>query len=118
MVLFRVIKEGVCAAGANATKKYIEEISLCGMFLLEVGKKANSAFKVPPQSIQHNVRDPQKDIQTIIEDLLQRAVVEQQDHHGPPFADPTTKGMKEKAAKGWIESVLKKGTMYDEDIQQ
>ena len=36
------------------------------------------------------------------QDLLERAVVEQHDHPVPPLADPTTKGMEEKAAKGWI----------------
>ena len=52
----------------------------------------------------------------MMQDLLERAVVvEQQDHPGPPFADPTTKGMEEKAAKGWIESVLQKGIMYQEE---
>ena len=103
------------AAGANATKKHIEEISLCGMFLMEAGKKADSAFNVPPQSTHHNVRDAQADIHTMMQDLLERTVIEQQDHHGPPFADPTTKGMEDKAAKGWIESVLQKDTMYEEE---
>ena len=45
---FWFIKEGVRAAGANSTKKQREEISLCGMFLLQAGKKADSAFSVLP----------------------------------------------------------------------
>ena len=103
------------SAGANATKKHIEEISLCGMFLLEAAKKANEAFNVPPQSTLHSVRDAKSDVHTMMQDLLQRAVVEQQDHHGPPFSDPTTKGMEEKAARGWIENVLQKETMCEEE---
>ena len=112
--LFRVIKEGVRAAGANATKKHIEEISLCGMFLLQAGKKADSAFNVPPASIHHNVRDARTDVLIMMEDILANAA-EERDRHGSPFADPTTRGMEDKAAKGWIEGVLRKDTMYEEE---
>ena len=112
---FRIVKEGVRAAGANATKKHIEEISLCGMFLLQAGKKGDSAFNVPPASVHHNVRDATTDILTMMEDLLANAAVEERDRHGSPFADPTTRGMEDKAAKGWIESVLQKDSMYEEE---
>ena len=47
---FRIVKEGVQSAGANATRKHIEEISLCGMFLMEAGKKADQAFTTIYQS--------------------------------------------------------------------
>ena len=97
---FRIVKEGIQAAGANATKKHIEEKSLYGMFVLEAGKKADSAFNVPPASIHHNVRDVKADVLTLMEDLLAKAAVEGRDRHGSPFADPTTRGMEDKAAKG------------------
>lgn len=106
------------AAEANATNKHIEEISLCGVFLLEAAKKADSAFGVPPPSSQHTVRDAQTDIRAMTQDLLQRAGVEEPDHQGPQFPDPTNKGMEERASKGWIESILHKATMYDEESMQ
>ena len=114
-LLYRVIKEGVQAAGANATNKHIEEISLCGMFLLEAARKADKAFNVYPPSTRHTTRDADTDTHTMTQDLLQRAVIENLDHHGPPFPDPTTKGMEGKASKGWIESVLQKVSIHNED---
>ena len=80
----RIVKEGVQAAGSNATKKHIEEISLCRMFLLEAGKKADRAFNVPPASTRHSVRDAKSDINTMMRDLLEKAAVEEKDRHGSP----------------------------------
>ena len=111
----RIVKEGVQAAGANTTKKHIEEISLCGMFLLEAGKKADRAFNVPPASTCHSVRDAKSDINTMMRDLLEKAAVEEKDRHGSPFPDPTTRGMEDKAAKGWIESVLQRDSINEEE---
>ena len=112
---FRIVKEGVQAAGANATKKHIEEISLCGMFLLEAGKKADQTFNVPPASTSHTVRDATEDILTMTRDLLVRAAVEDTDRLGSPFIDPTTRGMEDKAAKGWIESILQNDGTFGEE---
>ena len=113
---FRIVKEGVQAADANATKKHIEEISLCGMFLLEAGKKADQVFNVPPTSTSHTVCDATEDILTMTRDLLVRAAVEDTDQLGSPFIDPTTRGMEDKAAKGWIESMLQsEGTFGEEE---
>ena len=58
------MKESIQAAGANATTKHIEEISLCGLFLLEASKKTNEAFQVPSSSTQHTIRDATEDIMT------------------------------------------------------
>ena len=66
------------AAGANATKKQIEEISLCGMFLLEAGKKADQTFNVPPASTSHTVRDATEDIRT--------------HHYARPFGEGSSRG--------------------------
>lgn len=114
---FRIVKEGVQAAGANATKKHIEEISLCGIFLLEAGKKADQAFNVPPVSTHHSVRDGKTDTLTMMQDLLMKAVVEERNRPGSTFPDPTTQGMEDKAAKGWIEGVLQRDgkCMCEED---
>ena len=78
------------------------------MFLLDDGKKIDSA------STHYNVRDAKTDILTIMQDLA-KVVVEERDRHGSPFADPTTRGMEDKAAKGWIESVLQRDSVYEEE---
>ena len=113
--LFRIIKEGVQASGANATKKHIEELSLCGMFLLEAGKKADTIFNIPPASTHHTVRDATDDILTMMQDLMATAAVQETGRHGSPFQDPTTRGMEDKAARGWIENVLRSDSMLEEE---
>ena len=112
---FRIVKEGIQAAGANATDKHIEEISLCGMFLLEAGKTADRAFNVPPPSTYHCVHDATDDTLTMMRDLLARGVVKETDRCGVPFRCPITRGMEDKAAKGWIENVLRSDTVLEEE---
>ena len=114
-VFSRIVKEGVQGAGANGTQKHIEEISLCGMFLLEASKRADKAFNVPHPATQHTVRDATGDILTMTQDLLARRAVEETDRSGTPFSDPTTRGMEDKVAKGWIENVLGSNAMVDEE---
>ena len=103
-ILFQrcTFKEGIQAAGANATDKHIEYLSLCGMFLLEAGRKANKAFNLPPTSKKHTVAEEKL---TMTKALLDRLVVQESGHSGY-FSDPTTKGMEDKVARGWIEEVL------------
>ena len=112
---FRIVKEGVQAAGANATQKHIEEISLCGMFLLEASKRADRAFNVPPPTTHHTVRDATDDVLTMVRELLVRNAVQETHRCGHPFRDPTTRGMEDKAAKGWIENALSSNSTMEED---
>ena len=106
------MKEGVQSAGANATRKHIEEISLCGMFLMEAGKKADQAFNVALPSTQHTVRDGTDDIPTMMQDLLSQKTIVEKNLSGSVLQ---TRGMEDKAAKGWIEGVLHSGTTYEEE---
>ena len=97
-------------------KKAHCEISLCGMFFLEAGKKADQTFNVPPLSTSHTVSDATEDILTMTRDLLVRAAVEDTVWLGSPFIDPTTRAMEDKAAKGWIEIMLQsEGTFGEEE---
>ena len=97
---FRIVKEGVQSAGANATRKHIEEISLCGMFLMEAGKKADQAFNVALPSTNHTIRDGAEDILTMMQDLLSQKTVVETNLSGSPFTDPTTRGMGRQSCKG------------------
>ena len=110
----RIVKEGVQAAGANATQKHIEELSLCGMFLLEASRKADKAFNVPPPATHHTVRDATADILTMTRDLLVRKAAQETDRYGSCFVDPSTRGMEEKVATGWIEDILGRSTTVEE----
>lgn len=85
------------------------------MFLLEAGRKANSAFSVPPPSARHTVSDATNDVLTMMKDLLETKTVQETDRSGCSFFDPSTKGMEEKVAKGWIEATVVRGFSADED---
>ena len=84
------------AAGANATTKHIEELSLCGMFLMEASRKADKAFNVPPPTTHHTIRNATEDILTMIR------ATEETDRRGSPFIDPSTKGMEDKWPKNGL----------------
>ena len=76
------------------------------MFLLEAGRKANEAFNVPVASTKHTVADATEDTQTMMKAILERGALTETNRSGYSFSDPTTRGMEEKVAKGWIEEVL------------
>ena len=50
-----------------------------------------------------------------MQDLLAQKTVVETNRSGSPFTDPTTRGMEDKAAKGWIEGVLHSGSTYEEE---
>jgi hypothetical protein len=51
----------------------------------------------------------------MMRDLLARGVVKETDRCGVPFRCPITRGMEDKAAKGWIENVLRSDTVMEEE---
>ena len=57
----RMIKETMCASGANSTHKHMEDISLSALFLMDVAKRVDKVFGVT-QSVTHTSRDAKKDI--------------------------------------------------------
>ncbi len=113
----RIVKAAMQAAGANGSEKHVEDISLCGLFLLEAAKRADKAFQVPPGSTQHTIRDASNDVTAMVTNLLSTGAVEERDRTGPPFQEPFARGMEEKASKGWIESLLTSGQVDDDDIE-
>ncbi len=99
--------------------KSISRTSLCGLFLLQAAKQADRAFQVTPTSTHHTVRDASRDVLSMVTDLLDTGAVEEREKErtAPQFQDPSTKGMEEKAAKGWIESLLTRGCDDDDDSE-
>ena len=86
------------------------------MFLLDASRKADKAFGVSPSSTCHAVRDSTEDIRIMTKDILERHVVQETNRSGIAFSDPTTKGMEEKVAKGWVEGILQKGYIEDDTM--
>ncbi len=103
------------------SNKHLEDVSLCGLFLMEAAKKADAFFQVPPPSTQHMVRDATTDIQAMVADLLSSSAVKTQENPRstvPPFQDPSTVGMENKASAGWIESALQGGWEEEECTEE
>ena len=102
----RVLKQALRASGANATKKHIEEVSLCSLFLMEAAKKADQEFGITPRSMKHTTRDATADIRIIMEHLLEHKVTAPQaSRTTPPFSDVTAEGFR-KMSQPWLNQVL------------
>lgn len=64
------------SSGANATKKHLEEISLCAMFLLTFAKRVDRMLSVS-QSVAHTVRDSTGDIKKMVSYLRGEGVTKE-----------------------------------------
>ena len=67
-----------------------------------------------PHQLPTTVRDATADILTMTRDLLVRKAAQETDRCGSCFVDPSTRGMEEKVAKGWIEDILGRSTTVEE----
>ena len=104
--VYRVLKQALRASGANATKKHIEEVSLCSLFLMEAAKKADQEFGITPRSSKHTTRDASADIRKITAHLLEHKVtVPQESRTTPTFRDVTEDGFG-KMSQSWLKQVL------------
>ena len=110
------MKQAIRSSGANITVQHIEDVSLCGLFLLDAAKKVDEIFGVHKPSTKHTVRDPQGDTTKICsylidnnaskEDLSKKSIL--------TFDNPETKGL-ERVAKGWIKEYLSGSVQLEED---
>ena len=93
LFLYRVLKQALRSSGANATEKHIENVSLCGMFLMEAAHKVDSEFGVKRRSGKHTIRDSSGDIRRMTHHLLEKQVTSSQDGRtSPPCCDITEDG--------------------------
>ncbi len=91
----------------------MEELSLCGLFLMDEAKKVDRMFGVP-QSTQHTTSDATPDIfQIATYLLLEGACREDAGHKGDHVVDPMTAGSK-KVAQGHLNPYLQ-GTAETEE---
>ena len=103
----RMIKETMRASGANSTRKHMEDVSLCALFLMDVAKRVDRMFGVS-QSVAHTTRDAKKDINKMVVHLLGEKVttevMQRQSHI--KFEDPSVAGSRI-IAGGHIDTYLK-----------
>ena len=94
------------SGGANVTHKHIEDLSLCGLFLMEVAKKVDREFGAH-RSTAHTPSDAYKDITKLTNLLLEKQVVVETDERtSPGFMDPTGTGLDKLCNTSWIRETL------------
>ena len=115
---YRVIKEALRSSGANATKKHLEDISMCGLFLLDVCKGVDGMFGVQCNGA-HTTRDAAGGIRKIVSYLCEEKVTKEvKDRHGWPFIDPCIAGCKS-VAEGKLDAYLRgEEDNIDEAVQE
>ena len=94
------------ASGANATKKHLEEVSLCALMLMNTAKKVDQMYGAT-QSGSHTTRDATGDIRKIVRYLLSEGVTkEKEDSNKQGFEDPRVIGSR-KVSEGLLDDYLK-----------
>ena len=104
-----MIKEAMRSSGANATKKHLEEVSLCAMFLLTFAKRVDRMLGVS-QSVAHSIRDSTSDIKKMVSYLQSEGVTKEilqpdQQQQSFSFEDPSIAGM-HKVSAGKLDPYL------------
>ena len=108
-LLCSMIKEAMRSSGANATRKHLEEVSLCAMFLLTFAKRVYRMLDVS-QSVAHTVRDSTSDMKKMISYLRNEGVTKEvlqpaQQQQSFSFEDPSIAGM-HKVSTGKLDPYL------------
>ena len=105
------------SSGANATHKHLEEISMCGLFLLDVCKKVDGMFGAECSGA-HTTRDAGGDIKNIAIYLHEEKVTKEvASRQGWSFTDPRTLGYK-KVAEGKLDAYLHEEEDSSDDTEQ
>ena len=103
-----MIKEAMRSSEVNATKKHVEDVSLCALMLMNTAnlKKVDQMYGAR-QSGSHTTRDATGDITKIVEYLLSEGVTkEKEGSTGPGFEDPKLIGSR-KVSQGRLDNYLK-----------
>ena len=112
-----MIKQALKASGTNCTEAHMVDVSLCGLFLLQVARQVDEQIRTPCRSSHHTVRDAKADIKKMALHMLESKVsTEVQTRTSPTFDNPVHQGM-EKINSGWLsEFVAKSSSEIDYDI--
>ena len=77
------------------------------LFLLEAAKKTDLAFHAAPHSTAHTVHSAKRDIDSMVEHLLEKKVTTQTEgRHSPVFTDPTEQGWQKLSTTTWLKERL------------
>ena len=82
----RIIKQAMRAGGSNITPTHAEDLSLCGLFLMDVTKTIDQEFGVH-HSTSHTTTDATNDIKKLAKHLVERS---------PSCPSPSTSKLKPK----------------------
>lgn len=95
------------AGGANLKQQHIEDISLCGLFLMEVAKQIDHQFGVHHTSA-HTTLDANEDIKKLAHNLVEKGVVfyDSTKKDSPSFVDPTGAGLSKLCNTNWLQDIL------------
>lgn len=95
----------------------MEEISMCGLFLLEVANKVDREFQTPTRSSYHTTRSAEEDISKMVGHLLEEKVSIMCTNRSTcdfEFTEPIEMGM-QKIVGGWLRNYLQARTTDDDD---
>ena len=117
----RILKEAMRAGGSHITPEHAEDISLCGLFLMEVTKRVDREYSVH-NGAAHTVTNSWRDwpsISRVHNGAAHTATNSWRDivklaEHIPSanirsktsFADPTLEGLKKMTTTTWIQYTL------------
>lgn len=106
--LCRILKEAMRSSGANVTTKHIEDISLCGMFLMGVARNIDRTYHAH-RSTAHTTTDARRDIKKLANLLLESEVAKEQKERASQAAaitDPVVAGLDRLHNTTWIRDTL------------
>ena len=116
-LLYSIIKQAMRSSGANITQKHLEDVSMCGLFLLEVCKKVDRMFGAECSGA-HTIRDAEGDINRIATYLrAEKVTKEVKDREGWDFTNPHTLGYA-KVAEGKLDAYLHEEEDNSDDTEQ
>ncbi len=95
----------------------MEEISMCGLFLLEAAKKADKQFQTAPRSSHHTTRSARDDMDKMVKYLLEEKVPQTCETRDTPafdFTEPVELGM-QMIVNGWLKKYLQSSVTVDDD---
>ena len=86
---------------------------MCALFLLEAAKKTDKEFGCY-QASSHTVREADNDIQKLVQYLLEKVIIQEDDRKTPSFNNPS--GYKKLCATSWVRETLSRTVTDDGDL--
>ena len=118
----RIFKQALRSGGGQLTEKYVEEVSMAVLFLMEASKKTDAAFALPVPNTSHTVVNSQNDIGKIVMHLIEScATASLSSRQSAPFPDPAVAGWKKFTTTNWLVETIKRTAIEiegdDDDLQ-